>query len=55
MKCITLAVAGTAAIFANVAIAGAATKSPDLRCALVKANVRVAAAGGNLDQRQGPD
>lgn len=29
MKCITLAVAGTAAIFANVTIAGAATKSPD--------------------------
>ena len=28
MKCITLAVAGAAAIFANVAIAGAATKSP---------------------------
>jgi hypothetical protein len=29
MKCITLAVAGAAAIFANVAIAGAATNSPD--------------------------
>ena len=55
MKCITLAVAGAAAIFANVAIADAATKSPDSAMRLSQSECTNLWQQANPTNANGPD